>query len=420
MNSVQLVDIIANQRHIAAVRRAVLLNIPIFVIGAFSTMLSEVTILWYQQLMLAWFGANWSAFWHSVTSASLNGISISLVLSISYFLCEKTEQVKRGQVHPLAVAIVSFACYLTFVQTYLHNVSWEISFSSLGVGCVFCAIVTAIISTEIFLFLLSINKLNIELFTDIADPILQQVLSCIIPAIGTIVIIAVLNIFLVGPNIEYLNSGFYNWFAGVIQEIESPLAKMIVLILLIHVFWFLGLHGSNIMEPFLQYIKLEDLQMIYKLADGSNIAGEAFTKTLMDSFVLIGGAGSTICLMLALYLVSRRGNMAWLTKLSIVPAIFNINEILIFGLPIVLNPIFLIPFITVPLVLTCVSYSAISTGLISIVVESVHWTTPPFISGYIATNSWSGVALQIVQILIGSAIYLPFIIINEKQKKGEI
>jgi len=112
--------------------------------------------------------------------------------------------------------------------------------------------------------------------------------------------------------------------------------------------------------------------------------------------------------------------MAWLTKLSIVPAIFNINELLIFGLPIVLNPIFLIPFVLVPVVLACVSYLAISMGLVSIVVQSVHWTTPPLLSGYIATNSWSGVWLQLIEVAVGTSIYLPFVIINEKQKVGEI
>lgn len=111
--------------------------------------------------------------------------------------------------------------------------------------------------------------------------------------------------------------------------------------------------------------------------------------------------------------------MAWLIKLSIVPALFNINELLIFGLPIVLNPIFLIPFVLVPVVLACVSYFAINMGLVSIVV-GVHWTTPPLLSGYIATNSWNGVALQFIEILIGTIIYLPFVIINEKQKVGEI
>jgi hypothetical protein len=96
---------------------------------------------------------------------------------------------------------------------------------------------------------------------------------------------------------------------------------------LVHLLWFLGLHGNQIMEPVLQNIQLIDVQTI-----------TSFVST----------SGQTLCLMLALFFVSRRGNMAWLIKLSIVPAVFNINELLIFGLPMVLNPIFLIPFVLRP------------------------------------------------------------------------
>lgn len=258
------------------------------------------------------------------------------------------------------------------------------------------------------------------MFADVEDPILSQALPCILPAIATIVMFALVKMGAAEANIQDIYVYFYvqveEWF----KIIQHPLGEMIIFNFIVHLLWFFGLHGNHIMEPVLQHIQLADVQAISNLVgmDGQIVVSSS--KTFLDVFILIGGSGSTVCLMIALFFVSRRGNMAWLTKLSIVPAIFNINELLIFGLPIVLNPIFLIPFVLVPVVLACVSYFAISMGLVSIVVQSVHWTTPPLLSGYIATNSWSGVWLQLVEIAVGTIIYLPFVIINERQKVGEI
>lgn len=420
MNIMRIADRIANQRHIEAVRRGVLLNMPLVVIGAFSTMLDHVSVLWYQEFMIAQFGSNWTLLWQAIASASLNGISILLVLSVSYFLADKHAQVKSRQIHPLTVALVSFTCLMVLIQPFTHESNNGLSFVWIGLGGIFFAIFTALTSAEVFLRLFSIQKIKIRLFADVADPILSQALACILPAAGTIFIFAFIKMGMAAANIPDIHTYFYALLEGLFQTIQSPLGEILIFNLLVHLLWFFGLHGNNIMEPILQHIHLADIQGFSQLTDVNDPVRTAITKTFLDTFVYIGGSGSTICLMLALFLGSRRGNMAWLTKLSIVPAIFNINELLIFGLPIVLNPIFLIPFILVPIVLTCISYVAISWGLVSIVMQSVHWTTPALLSGYIVTNSWGGVVLQLFAIVIGALIYLPFVFINEQQKTQDI
>ncbi|SMD10489.1 EAL domain-containing protein [Sporomusa malonica] len=420
MNVMEIADNIANQRHVEAMRRGVLLTMPLVVIGAFSTMMANVSVMWYQQMMIFCFGPNWTVLWQAIASASLNGISILLVFSVSYFLAEKHEQVRFGQLHPLIIALVSFACLMMLMQPFTHGEIKGLPFIWTGLGGIFFAVVTALTSTELFLWLFSIKKNTIRLFADVADPILSQALACIFPATGTIFAFALIKMGAADVNVQDIHMHFYAQVESLFQNIQNPLGEIIVFNLLVHLLWFFGLHGNSIMEPVLQHIQLTDIQAAGKLAGAGDQAGSALTKTFFDAFVLIGGSGSTVCLMLALFLVSRRGNMAWLAKLSIVPALFNINELLIFGLPIVLNPIFLIPFVLVPAVLACVSYLAISMGLVSMVVQSVHWTTPPLLSGYIATNSWSGAGLQLLEVAIGAIIYLPFVIINEKQKTREI
>ena len=91
------------------------------------------------------------------------------------------------------------------------------------------------------------------------------------------------------------------------------------------------------------------------------------------------------------------------------PVFFNINELIVFGIPIVLNPIFLIPFIFVPLLLTLTSYLALFYGFVPYTSNLVEWTTPIFLSGYYSTNSISGSVLQLFNLVLGTACYIPFV-----------
>lgn len=416
MNIMGIVDVITNQRHVVAVRRGVLINMPLVVIGAFSTMLANVSVLWYQEFMLALFGPNWAVLWQTITNASLNGFSILLVISISYFIAEDYEQGRVNQIYSLTVALISFVCLMLLIQPLIRDGSNALMIELAGVNGIFFALFTSLTSAEVFLRLFSIQKVKFRLFADIADPILSQGLACVLPAVGTILIFAFIRMGAAAVHIQDLHTHFYALLEALFQTIQSPLGELIVFNLLVHLLWFFGLHGNNIMEPVLQNIHLANVHSIDHFIEGNGQLVVGLTKTFFDSFVLIGGAGSTISLMVALFLGSKRGNMAWLRRLSVAPAIFNINELLIFGLPIVLNPIFLIPFILVPIVLTCVAYLAISMGWVAIVVQNVHWTTPPLLSGYLATNSWSGAGLQLFEIVVGALIYLPFVIANEKQK----
>jgi EAL domain-containing protein (putative c-di-GMP-specific phosphodiesterase class I) len=140
------------------------------------------------------------------------------------------------------------------------------------------------------------------------------------------------------------------------------------------------------------------------------------TKEMLDVFVYMGGSGSAICLLLALAFASRNNSSRRLAQLSMIPGIFNINELLLFGLPVILNPVFLVPFILVPIALLFVSYYAIVFGFVPGPYVEIDWTTPPIISGFVSTGSLNGSLLQCFNILLGVAIYLPFVRISDRLK----
>lgn len=147
-----------------------------------------------------------------------------------------------------------------------------------------------------------------------------------------------------------------------------------------------------------------------------DIAPYIVNKPFFDSFVNLGGTGATLGLIIAILILARR-NKAYkvITGLSTAPGIFNINEPMMFGLPIVLNPILFIPFILTPVVLVLVAYTATKFGLVPAAVTMPPWVTPPIIGGILATQSIAGGVLAAVNLAISVLIYAPFVKIADIQ-----
>ncbi|MDR3563690.1 MAG: EAL domain-containing protein [Negativicutes bacterium] len=415
----QFLGTVAQQRHMVAVRRGLSFNMPLIIIGSFAIVLNNLPLGWYQQAMLELFGPAWQVLGQAIWNGSFAVISILLVLSVSYFLAESHQLTQNGAIHPNMASLVSFSCLIAIMQPFDHTGISGLPVQWTGTHGLFVAILVALSATELFLRLSSNKKVNIVIFSDEADPTISQAMACIVPAAATIACFALLKLAAASLGIPDIHRHMYAWFENLFRYTQNGLGTALAFVGLIHSFWFFGLHGNNILEPVTQnlYVSAAETNMAVLAGGGQPV--EIFTKPFFDSFVLIGGSGATLCLILALLLVSRRSNTLRLAKLSLLTAICNVNELLIFGLPIVMNPIYLVPFLLVPLVLTLVSYAATATGLIAVTITTISWTTPPLISGYMATGSWSGVVLQLVNICIGTMIYWPFVKLAEEQKSLE-
>ncbi|MDN7176845.1 EAL domain-containing protein [Caballeronia sp. SEWSISQ10-4 2] len=174
------------------------------------------------------------------------------------------------------------------------------------------------------------------------------------------------------------------------------------------IMWFTGVNGGNVLDLYATDLFAQ--------------AGAAYTsglapRALFNAFVLLGGSGATWGLIVAILLVVKQGPQRRITQMSIVPAFFNINELLMYGLPIVLNSIFLTPFICVPLVLCLLTIATVESGWLTLHPVSLLWTTPPLISGWMLTNSWRGAFMQLLEIGLSTALYLPFVRKAEADRK---
>lgn len=248
-----------------------------------------------------------------------------------------------------------------------------------------------------------------------------QAIGAIIPASVTVSFFVFLRLLLEKSGFDNLRSVMEYLVQFMFYNIQYDLGAGLLYALLIHVFWFFGVHGNVLVNS--------AIRDIYGTAQGKifvaqGLAGGAdnsiFSGAFFNHFAIIGGAGATLCLIGALLVVSKRGNIKRLARLSLVPGIFNINELLLFGLPIVLNPVYLIPFLLTPMAGLVLAHLAMAFGLVPLPVHPATWSTPVFLSGYIVTDSWKGIVLQGVNLLVGVLIYYPFVRLAEQRKELEI
>ena len=188
----------------------------------------------------------------------------------------------------------------------------------------------------------------------------------------------------------------------------------------ISLLWWCGIHGPNvvmaIMSPILTANALDNQSIIdagQALVAGDN--AKIVTVQMVDIFGKFGGAGITLGFVIAGIIIAKSKQMKSISKLSLIPGVFNINEPVIFGLPIVFNPLMLIPFIIVPVLAVIMTYASIALGFIQpFTATQVPWTTPPIISGFLLSG-WQGAVLQIAILAVAIVVYLPFMKMLDKE-----
>ena len=202
------------------------------------------------------------------------------------------------------------------------------------------------------------------------------------------------------------------WLPIIINSLPGAL----IMVFFICFLWCLGIHGSSIVEAFTMPILLQ----LFEANAQAYINGEAIPYILTNqfyyAFVWIGGGGGTLGLVILMAFIAKSKYMKVLGKSSLAPCLFNINEPIVFGTPIVLNPYLMIPYIAGPMVCVIISYIATKIGFISQTVAVVPWTFPAPLYAYFATGGdWKAIILVLINLSILTAMYFPFLIAYDKK-----
>lgn len=190
---------------------------------------------------------------------------------------------------------------------------------------------------------------------------------------------------------------------GFVTQITGTYIGVLVIVFLIHALWSVGIHGSTIITSLINPILLAN--MAENAAGGNHVlAGEFW-----NSYVIVGGAGATLGLTIFLAFFARSEQLKALGKTTIVPAFFNINEPIIFGVPMIYNPSMFIPFIGAPMVAATIGYFGTKLGFVNNIIAQSPWPMPVGIAAFIGTTDWRAIILAVICVVAAFAVYYPFI-----------
>lgn len=386
---------IGNILFLRVIHRALTTMIPFIMAGAMSNAILNLPLKAYQEFLalpqLTWF----CAILNGVYYGTYHFFSPVLVIAIALsYTINRNVKINR----------IPFFVLVTFIGygTALNIGSPNFSIDTLGIQGCFQALIVAFITCHLFYLIQKRPFFYGRNHSGGLEIVCAEAIHMIIPAFLICVLWAVFNQLLQSIfNVYSLHELVSTAIQGIFRNIGTDFLSALLYTFMLHLLWLLGFHGSWMMNS----VATTNFANF-----GSDII---FSQKMFDVFVVMGGCGATICVLVAIFLFSRKERLRKIAYAASFPAIFNINEIINFGIPIVLNPLLGIPFLLVPIEALIISYAAISIGFCPPVTNDIVWNTPILFSGYLATGSLRGTLLQLVIIIVGTATYLPFLRMNE-------
>jgi PTS system cellobiose-specific IIC component len=403
---------IGTQRHMTAIRKGIIATMPLTIVGSFFTILLNIPIESVAAVIEPYREILDIPFRYTVGILALYAtFGIASSLAKSY----KVDSLTAGILALMSFLIV--AAPPLRVAEDVENVITAgryINIANLGSGSLFGAIVTAIISVEIYRFFLE-KKITIKM-PDGVPPEVTNSFVALIPGAVILIFFWIIR-HMLGFDLNGFLSQLLMPLKGVLAG--NSLFGGLLTVFLICFFWVLGIHGPAIMGPVIRPfwdISIAENIDAFNAGTSAHQMPNIFTEQFLQWFIWIGGAGTTLALV-TLFMFSKSKYLKSLGRLSILPGLFNINEPVIFGAPIVMNPVLGIPFIVAPLITTTLSYILTVSGLIPMMVARLPFAMPAPIAAWMSTN-WSIAAggLVIFNFLITLGIYYPFFKVFEKQQ----
>lgn len=407
----------SSNRYIKALRSGFLAIMPLTIIGSIFLLITDFPITGYPEFMARIFGENWASYLEPAYRATFNMLGFMLVGTLSYKLAEEYK------LDSLAVMIMGIVSYVVVTPKFVTSESGEVinkvlSMTWLGTEGVITAIIISILVTEIYRFVVKKN-LVIKLPESVPEMVSRS-FSALIPGVIIVAVSLVINGVCMASG-RSLHEIIYSVLQIPLQTLTSSVGAISIVSALNGLLWWFGIHPTvvnSIMYPLLNANSVENLEL-FKAGKLTLETGNIGTVQMLDQFATIGGAGMTIGLIISMILVARSERLKTLKNLSTIPVLFNINEPLIFGVPIIMNPLMMIPVTIAPIVSVYIAYFAMKIGFMSPFNGVVApWTTPPIFSGFLV-GGWQGAVVQIIAIVISVIIYYPFVSVLDKQYRKE-
>lgn len=400
-----------NQRHIGAMRDGFIGAMPFMIIGSIMLILAFPPFPADTTNFIGRAWVNFATTYFHVLIVPFNMTMDIMVLYIAIAIGYRLSQTYK--LNPLSGAMLSLAAFL-LVSAQPVNGGLPTAF--MGGRGVFTALLTSFFSIELMKFL---KKKNITIkMPDGVPPAISASFDALIPVFIMITTLYPLSILVQNLTGMIIPEAIMSLFEPLIGAVDT-LPAILFVVFLAHLLWFAGIHGASIVGGVLGPFYLINLSANQAALAAGTALPNILTEPFWAFYIVLGGSGATLGLV-GLFLRSKSANLRAIGKVATLPAIFNINEPVIFGSPIVMNPILGIPFMLAPMVNASIAYFALRIGLVGKVVTQPPWTTPAPIGAMWGANwQFGGAILVVVLLIISTLIYYPFFKLYEKQLVAE-
>lgn len=411
---VPIAEKLSKQRHLAAVRDAMGILIPLTIVGGFAILLAQPPVdpttmtgsNFFYQFLLAWY--DWAQANATILmipyNLTLGAISLYVVGAVAYRLAERYQLPKLESTFTALLVFLSVGA----APQALENGTF-MNMANLGAGGMFTAIIVSIIVIEITNVFVKKNitiKMPASVPPNVASPF-----KVLIPMAVNVIGFLLLNMLCTNITGDGLCSLLANLLQPLLSATES-LPSILILLLISQLFWFFGIHGDNMVGAVVTPI----ITMNVALNLEAYNAGQPMTHIFAGQFNGVWGGWCTyIALLIAMILVSKSQQLRALCKLAPLSTAFNINEPLVFGVPTVLNVFTLIPTMLCTILNICIAYAATYFNIIGKTYLVLPWTTPAPLAAFLSTMDWKAFVLWILLCLLDILILLPFVKNYDKQ-----
>lgn len=408
---------------VGALKDGMVLTMPITLVGSLFLLLQAIPIDGYEAFMAGIFGENWQAPLTQVSGATFDIIALVAVMGIAY------SYAKSSKVDPISCAVLAFANFLILIPSstttlvevngvYVEQVVGGVVPKLWAGGQGMIGAILIGLSTGAIYVWCNKKGLKIKMPDGVPEGV-SNAFSALIPGFIMMTLSALIYAIMLLLTGETLIEFIFTVLQIPLQNLTDTFFASIIIAFLVPFFWFFGIHGATliggVINPILQANALENqliLDQGVALVAGDN--ARIVTIQMVEIFTRMTGSGITIGLVVSAVLFAKAKQYKTLGKVALTPAIFNINEPVIFGFPIVLNPLLFVPFVLVPVIANIMIYVAIAIGFVQpFGAIMVPWTTPPIIAGFIIAG-WQGAIMQLAIILMSIAVWYPFFLKADK------
>ncbi|RMC44651.1 PTS sugar transporter subunit IIC [Lactobacillus sp. ESL0230] len=406
---------IGNQVHLRSLRDAFATLMPMFILAGVAVLFNNVIFTW---LMKGAILARFQVFGTALTNGTLNVASILIAPLIGYYLAKN-----KVYENPISAAAVSLSAVFIMLAIKVNvvplsgkkpvEITGAALYSQIGTTGMFAGIIIGLLATEIYIRLTKVKALKINL-GDQVPPAVGQSFSSLIPSLLTLSVFGILAAIL-----AYFKTDLVTLISRLIQNplrsVNTSLPGFLLIYSTGNFLYTLGIHQTVINGSLLDPLNLVNMNENMAAVAAGKQPIHIINTDFVTVYSQMGGTGLTLSLIIAVLLVSRYKPYKDVVRLATVPGIFEINEPIIFGFPIVFNIPMIIPFVLSPVIGSLIGYFATAIGFVKPLSVLIPWTTPPLLSGLLASaGDWKVVLVQIIILIVCTLFYIPFIKISER------